>query len=406
MFALFRTDVFKTERFDLDYSAGAADLDYAIRAALKGPLYYVRERLGEYRAHDCRTTATQTSWIRRGLAHIFEKYSFDDTAHEELRVRLLLDAYRSTLLDASTKDRMQWRGDLQRYRKLGGASADTSVVLSYLLTALPHAIGRPLHTVLRNVRRRVAAITETRQSGEPSRRHLVEGRYRDIRRAVAALALWPSAYRRFGRRAVYLTWARTISGWTTTEEAAALMQAVTDLPDNPIIVEVGFVSASQPSRSQERASCAAADGCIASTPSTPRGTGSQSTTTGRSRRSRTRPCVSASRRTLRGRAYTTGAGAPGHRGRRESGLETSYRHAVSRRRSVPRRCTARVREFSSIPQAGCDGGVAQLHGAGVPAWSRRPAPDRRRDDPPPRLYQHQVGRQHHVRTRGRLRTPG
>lgn len=74
VFALFRTSSFKTEAFDID-CAGAADLDYAIRAAMKGRLYYVDERLGEYRAHDERTTATKHAWMIRGAVKALEKHT-------------------------------------------------------------------------------------------------------------------------------------------------------------------------------------------------------------------------------------------------------------------------------------------------------------------------------------------
>lgn len=67
----------------------------------------------------------------------------------------------------------------------------------------------------------------------------VEGRYRSLRRTVAAAAMWPSARLRHGRRATYLVWARRISGWTTTEEALALMETASSLPDHAVIVEVG-----------------------------------------------------------------------------------------------------------------------------------------------------------------------
>jgi predicted O-methyltransferase YrrM len=67
----------------------------------------------------------------------------------------------------------------------------------------------------------------------------VEGLYRNARRTTAALVGAPFNRWRYGRFGKYLTRARRIQGWTTTEEAAALMQTVCELPDNAVIVEVG-----------------------------------------------------------------------------------------------------------------------------------------------------------------------
>ncbi len=238
VFALFRTDKFRGEQFDHERCAGAADLDYAIRAALKGKLYYVNQRLGEYRAHHQRTTATQTPWIRRGLPGVFEKYSFSDPEPERLRVQLLRDSFRKTALDACTTDRATWLASVRRYRALGGSLMSASIGCSVLLTALPHFVGTAMRASFRGMRR-LSDLDGNRYLELRTLLNLAEGRYRGVRRTIAAIAMWPSARRRYGDQAKYLMWARSISGWTTTEEALALMTAASQLPQDAVIVEVG-----------------------------------------------------------------------------------------------------------------------------------------------------------------------
>ncbi|HTL03146.1 MAG TPA: glycosyltransferase family A protein, partial [Vicinamibacterales bacterium] len=76
VFALFRSSVFKRERFDLA-CGGAADIDYAIRAARAGALYYVAERLAEYRAHAGTVTSTRSAFMMDGAITAYAKHHFD-----------------------------------------------------------------------------------------------------------------------------------------------------------------------------------------------------------------------------------------------------------------------------------------------------------------------------------------
>lgn len=236
VFALFRTSSFQHERFD-PACAGAADLDYAIRASKKGALYYVSERLGEYRAHDERTTATQTAWLLEGIVRTLEKHVFDASAHERLRRSLLLVGYRKQMLYVCTRDRRMWQRCFQHYRLAGGSVLNARVGLSATLALFPRESGEHLRTTLKRVR---ARLKRTPLGGLDARTMpRVEGAYRALRRHVAAAADAPFNRWRYGRFAKYLTHARRIPGWTTTEEAVALMHAVSVLPTHPVIVEVG-----------------------------------------------------------------------------------------------------------------------------------------------------------------------
>jgi MMP 1-O-methyltransferase len=229
VFALFRSQAFKHESFDLA-CAGAADLDYAIRAAQKGKLYYINERLGEYRAHDRRTTANHTAWMLTGTIAVFEKHAFEDPPHERLRLDLLQVRYRVKALYVCTRDRAEWWQCIRGYRAAGGRWLDGSIGLSLALVALPRALGESVRGALKRIRRRatVARASDRAQGG-----------YRQLRRTVASIASAPLTRWRYGAFARYLTRARRIYGWTTTEEAAALMQAAWDLPAHATVVEVG-----------------------------------------------------------------------------------------------------------------------------------------------------------------------
>jgi glycosyltransferase involved in cell wall biosynthesis len=152
VFALFRTSVFKQEGFDTR-CAGAADLDYAIRAALKGGLYYVDQRLGEYRAHDNRTTSTQHTWMIRGAVNVLEKYSFVDAAHEQLRRQLLAERYRIEMVYVCTRDRAVWYRCLRNYLAVGGSVAHPTIGLSMVLASMPRNVGEWLRRNLKQIRR-------------------------------------------------------------------------------------------------------------------------------------------------------------------------------------------------------------------------------------------------------------
>jgi glycosyltransferase involved in cell wall biosynthesis len=148
VFALFRASVFKRERFDVS-CGGVADVDYAIRAARAGALYYVAERLAEYRAHAGTITSTRTAFMLDGAIQAYGKHRFDEPAHEALRLARLRQAYAVKALFVSSKDRAQWRESIRGYRHSGGSLARPRVLLSYAWAALPQRAAEALRNNIR-----------------------------------------------------------------------------------------------------------------------------------------------------------------------------------------------------------------------------------------------------------------
>ena len=138
-FSLYRARVFKEQLFDLS-CGGAADFDYAIRAAMAGKLYFVKERLGSYRVHPATATATRPNFLIDGIIKVYSKHSFTEPRHERLRRELLRDKYRIKALHVCTLDRREWLRSMRCYRALGGRLLSPRAVLSFLFAALP----RPL----------------------------------------------------------------------------------------------------------------------------------------------------------------------------------------------------------------------------------------------------------------------
>ena len=143
VFALFRSSVFKRERFDLA-CGGAADIDYAIRAARAGALYYVAERLAEYRAHAGTVTSTRSAFMMDGAIAAYAKHHFDRPPHEALRLARLRQAYAVKALFACSKDRAQWRESIRGYRNSGGSLATPKILLSFAWAMLPKAVSEAL----------------------------------------------------------------------------------------------------------------------------------------------------------------------------------------------------------------------------------------------------------------------
>jgi glycosyltransferase involved in cell wall biosynthesis len=150
-FALYRADVFRQELFDVT-CGGAADVDYAIRAARAGDLYYVDERLAEYRAHAGTTTATRTAFMIDGAIRAYSKHSFPDTAHEQLRIGILRSKHRVRAVYACTRNRREWRQSVRMYRRTGGSLFHPGILLSCGLAMLPHPAGEAVRRALKAVR--------------------------------------------------------------------------------------------------------------------------------------------------------------------------------------------------------------------------------------------------------------
>lgn len=150
VFALFRSSVFKAERFDLS-CGGVADVDYAIRAARAGRLYYVAERLAEYRAHAGTVTSTKTAFMLDGAIQAYGKHRFDQPAHEALRLARLRQAYAVKALFSCSKDRAQWRESLRGYLRSGGSVAHPKILLSCAWAALPMGVSEALRAAVKSV---------------------------------------------------------------------------------------------------------------------------------------------------------------------------------------------------------------------------------------------------------------
>jgi glycosyltransferase involved in cell wall biosynthesis len=146
-FSLYRAAVFRQEPFDLS-CGGAADFDYAIRAAQLGKLYYVKERLGEYRMHAASATALRPAYMINGIIRTFSKHSFGETHHEEMRRQILLSKYGIKALYVSILDRREYLKSLRAYLRLGGQPLHPKILLSFLLTLLPRfAATRVKHSI-------------------------------------------------------------------------------------------------------------------------------------------------------------------------------------------------------------------------------------------------------------------
>ncbi len=148
VFALFRASVFKREPFDVS-CGGAADIDYAIRAARAGGLYYVGERLAEYRAHAGTVTSTRSAFMMDGAIHAYAKHRFEQPSHEALRLSRLRQAYAVKALFSCSKDRAQWRESIRGYRSSGGSLAEPKILLSFAWAMLPKAMSEALRAAVK-----------------------------------------------------------------------------------------------------------------------------------------------------------------------------------------------------------------------------------------------------------------
>jgi GT2 family glycosyltransferase len=159
-FSMYRTSVFASELFDLD-CAGAADLDYLIRATRRGTLWYVPECLGAYRVHP--GTATSMGTLKAtGLVRALERHPFDVPRHEVLRKGML----RTALLDAAFVSSVENPGTARecarKYIALGGKPWHAKWVAAVGLSFAPPRVSRVVRLALRQ------ASAQLRQRLRPS----------------------------------------------------------------------------------------------------------------------------------------------------------------------------------------------------------------------------------------------
>jgi glycosyltransferase involved in cell wall biosynthesis len=149
--AVYRASVFRREPFDVGCGF-AADVDYGVRAALAGPLFYVDERLVEYRAHPGTTTSTKTWSMIDDAIRAYSKHTFENPVHERIRFACLQSRYRAMAVYACTRDRRTWWQSVRMYLQYGGSLGAPTILLSFALALLPHGTAEALRGGLKTVR--------------------------------------------------------------------------------------------------------------------------------------------------------------------------------------------------------------------------------------------------------------
>jgi glycosyltransferase involved in cell wall biosynthesis len=155
-FALFRSSAFKQRPFDLDCGA-AADVDYAIRAATLGKLYYVPRALGDYCHHPGTATRTQGARMAHGLIRALSKHRFTG-AHELTRVERLKRAHLSHAVLSSSANARACLGSLAAFIQLGGSPLNPRVMLAAAAALTPRPMAERLEPLLRATHARVRGL--------------------------------------------------------------------------------------------------------------------------------------------------------------------------------------------------------------------------------------------------------
>lgn len=135
-FSLYRRAVFAGEFFDLN-CGGAADLDFAIRAALRTSIYYVPARLGDYRVHGTNTTAREPGYMIEGTIRALAKHQLADPVAEAERRTLLRRHYLIHAFYSAGRDHQSGRQSLRQYRALGGSNFALKAMLAAALLPCP-----------------------------------------------------------------------------------------------------------------------------------------------------------------------------------------------------------------------------------------------------------------------------
>ena len=151
-FSLYRRTAFQNEAFDRECGT-AADWDYALRAARRGGVTYVKAVLGSYRDH--RGTAS-----RRGLKNeaelamrVLSKHVLGDPAAESERRTMLRAAAGRNAYQRAAVDRAAARESLATHRELGGRPWAAHILAARALLALPPPLASVAHAVLSAIAR-------------------------------------------------------------------------------------------------------------------------------------------------------------------------------------------------------------------------------------------------------------
>lgn len=153
-FSLYRASAFRGQPFDVS-CGGAADWDYALRAARLGRLYYVPERLGDYRAHPGTATWAKPLYMSRGAVRVLLKHRFAEETHEQQRRRFLREQARIHAFYAASVSRCEALQSILHFLRNGGSPLDPRCAVSIALAMMPASLARRVHPM---VARRASAI--------------------------------------------------------------------------------------------------------------------------------------------------------------------------------------------------------------------------------------------------------
>jgi GT2 family glycosyltransferase len=158
-FALFRSSVFRKEAFDLTCKE-AADVDYAIRAASLGGLFYVKNSLARYRQHAGTATQSRSLSHNDGLLHALTKYRFRG-ADEALRRKQLAQTLLSRAQLLATTDRMAALTSAVDCLAMGGSPWRPRWLVAVALAASPRPIAVRVQRSLRKLACVVRSVSAT-----------------------------------------------------------------------------------------------------------------------------------------------------------------------------------------------------------------------------------------------------
>lgn len=149
-FSLYRSRVFQHEPFDSSCE-GAADWDYAFRAADLGTLHYVKKRLAEYRVHPG-TATSRRAYSEAGPIAVLSKRNFILAKHEQRRRALLREHLLQHALSVAPDQAWESVRALAEYIKLGGSPLDLKVGGAAVLAIVPRSLARRATRLLRGTK--------------------------------------------------------------------------------------------------------------------------------------------------------------------------------------------------------------------------------------------------------------
>lgn len=147
-FAVFRGATFRDRRFDVA-CRGAADWDFALRAARLGHLFYVPARLGDYRSHPGTATSTARAYMSGGAVQVLQKHRFTDARHEARRRDLLRAFAKGHAYNLLTTDRREALKSVRLALALGASPLDAKLMATAALSVMPRAVAVGVQRAIR-----------------------------------------------------------------------------------------------------------------------------------------------------------------------------------------------------------------------------------------------------------------